>query len=135
MQKQLMEVAVQPTDAALNAPADTLIIRISGEIGLTSMLGDGVAHTGVDGDTALDHALRSAVPDRVNLVILDLTSATYLSSLGISALARLKHRIEEASGSLRLAASPSVITLMRFGRLDQLFSVFPDVAAAVKQQK
>jgi anti-anti-sigma factor len=132
MEKQAMSVTVERPDAVSSVPSDTLIVKIAGEIGLTSMVGTGGAHTGIDGDTVLDETLRETVPDPVSLVILDLTAATYLSSLGIGALLRFKGRVEQSDGQVRVVANDHMVTLMRFGRLDKLFQIFPDVAAALK---
>ena len=128
--KPPMTVTVKRSGAA--SPNDALVVKISGEVGLDSVMGPQGAHTGVDGDTALDAALTKAVPASPPLVIVDLTEVTYLSSLGMGALLRFKHRLAENQSDVRLAGSDQMVTLLRRCRLEQVFSLFPTLAAAKK---
>src|SRR4051794_24900969 len=98
MVKKPMSVSVDRADG------DVVVVKISGEIGLDSVVGAEGKHSGVGGDNALDAQLRSAVPGPVKLVVVDLTEATYLSSLGIGALVRLRNRVAP-DGSFRIVAT------------------------------
>jgi len=110
---------------------DLVVVRIAGEIGIGALVGDNIRHSGVAGDNALDALLREAVPTPVKLVIVDLTDATYLSSMGIATLIRLKNRIA-GDGQFRMAVTGNLVTLLKYGRLDQIFSLFPSVEEAVQ---
>lgn len=131
--KDAISVTVEQPTAAKSPRDDSIVLKISGEIGITSMVGPDGKHTGVDGDTALDHALRSAVPNPPSLVIVDLNSVSYLSSLGMGSLLRFQNRIKESGGEMRLAGTTDMVTaLLRRCRLDHAFKLFPDIAAALK---
>lgn len=115
----------------VNRPsADVAVVKIAGDVGLGQMVGDDGKHTGVSGDTVLEEKLRLAVPEPVKLVVIDLTDATYLSSLGIGTLLRLRNRIVPP-GEFRMAANGNLVVLLKHGRLDQLFKIFPTVNDAI----
>jgi hypothetical protein len=109
--------------------ADAIVIRITGEIGLGALVTD--QHTGVQGDNALDITLRNLVPAPPGLVVIDLTGASFLSSMGIGTLMRFRNRVAPAS-DVRVAATGQLVTLLKMGRLDQLLPIFPSVPAALK---
>lgn len=121
----------QPMTVTVNRPsADVAVVKIAGDIGLGQMVGDDGKHSGVSGDTVLEEKLRLAVPEPVKLVVVDLTDATYLSSLGIGTLLRLRNRIVPP-GEFRMAANGNLVVLLKHGRLDQLFKIFPTVNDAI----
>jgi anti-anti-sigma factor len=126
MEKQPMSVSVDRSNA------DAVVVRITGEIGMTALLGPGGQHTGIAGDNALDDALVDVVPAGTKCVVVDLTGASFLSSMGIGTLVRFRNQQAEKGCAVRLAAGPQMITLLKLGRLDQLLPVFPTVVAAVK---
>jgi anti-anti-sigma factor len=132
MQQESMRVTIQKPAGSSPRPG-SVVVKITGEIGLNAMVGPDGKHTGVDGDTALDIALQNALPEPSSLVVVDLDSVTYLSSLGMGALLRLQKRIKDAGGDFRLAGtSEMVVALLRRCRLDHAFSLYPDVASALK---
>lgn len=128
----MMAVTVGRPDPALCARSDALIVKISGEIGLSAVVGDPDKHTGLDGDTALNHLLNEAVPVPPALVVIDLSDATYLSSIAIGELLRFNRRLHAVNSTLRVTGAANVLTLLRIGRLDQVLTVCPDVATALK---
>ena len=123
MVKKAMSVSVDRPEN------DVVVVKISGEIGLTALMGADGAHSGVRGDNELDEQLRSAIPTAAKRVIVDLTDATYLSSMGIGTLVRLKNRVA-TDGDFRVVATGALVTLLKYGRLDQLFKIYPTVSQA-----
>jgi anti-anti-sigma factor len=111
--------------------ADALVVRIAGEIGMTALLGEGGKHSGTDGNNALDAALEENVPPETRRVV-DLTGASFLSSMGIGTLMRFRNRMAERGGEVRVAARAQMVTLLKLGRIDQLLPLYPTVAAATK---
>jgi len=113
-----------------HASADASVVQIAGEIGLTALLGDGQQFK--EGDNALDSGLRAAVPTPPPVVVLDLTDASYICSLGIGTLMRFRKSLAAQQADVRVAATGQLVTLLKLGRLDQLLPVFPTVAEATK---
>lgn len=126
-------ISLQRPDPAISTRADTAILKVAGELGLSAMLGEGGQHTGVSGDTALAKMLRDALPEIPRLVIIELSGVTYLSSLGMGALLRFQNDVKDAGGTLRLAGLIEMVaTLLRRCRLDHAFKIYPDLASALK---
>jgi anti-anti-sigma regulatory factor len=123
MEKQPMSVTVA------TSTADVLVIKIDGEIGLSSLLGEG-GQAAVGGENALDASLRSLAAEPPKVVVFDLTGASYLSSMGIGTLMRFRKRVSPGS-DVRVAAGRQLVTLLKLGRLDQLLPIFPNVDAAI----
>ncbi|MCK8678316.1 STAS domain-containing protein [Streptomyces lichenis] len=68
----------------------------------------------------------------VGPVVADCAALEFCDSSGISALVRLHQRLAEAGRALRLASVPgSVARLFSLTGLDQVFSVYADVPAAL----
>ena len=111
--------------------ADVTIVKIAGEIGLSALVGQSGKHSGVDGDNFLDTELRRLVPEPTKVVVIDLTAASYLSSMGIGTLMRFRKRLAFINSDVRVAATGQMITLLKLGRLDQLLPIFPSVEAAM----
>lgn len=128
-----IQITLQRPDPAISKRTDVAILKVTGELGLSAMLGEGGEHTGVSGDTALAKILRDALPDIPRLVVIELSEVTYLSSLGMGALLRFQNDVKESGGTLRLAGvTEMVATLLRRCRLDHAFAIYPDVASALQ---
>lgn len=81
----------------------------------------------------MEEELNRLVSMKPSIIVLDLSSLEYLSSMGVSALIRLNRSMKEAGGSVRLAAVPdSIMALLRAVRLDHLCPVFSTVAEATR---
>lgn len=128
-----LRVTLERPDPKSSPRADAIILKISGEIGITSMVGPGGQHSGVKGDTLLDEALNNAVTTPPPIVVVDLNAVSYLSSLGMGALVRFHNRLKESGSELRLAGATDLVqSLLKRCRLDRAFKLYPDVEAALK---
>ena len=96
MDQKPMSVAVE------RRSQDITVARISGKIGLEALIGVDGKPTGISGNNALDESLRKAIPTPVKIVIVDLSDATFLSSIGISALVRLRQRCDKQGWVMRV---------------------------------
>ena len=132
MQNTTLDVTMEQPGTALSPRADGIVLKITGEVGMAAVMGPDGEHSGVDGDTALGKKLRDLVPVPPALVVIDLSAATYLSSLGIGVLLGFQKWLRSSGSDLRLAAASSTVTLLRRCRLDQVFTIFPDVASALQ---
>ena len=87
----------------------------------------------VDVETAprLRKALISAGDVPAPMVVVDLREVTFLDSTGLGVLVAGLKRARENGGDLRLVATSShILRMLAITRLDSVFSVFPDLAAA-----
>ncbi|MGY0058565.1 STAS domain-containing protein [Streptomyces sp. LZ34] len=76
----------------------------------------------------LDSLARAARPD----LVLDLRMVTFLDCAGVSLLCRLRNRVLERGGRLRLViVDPRFTRLLRMVRLEDAFEVVDDLALAV----
>ena len=66
-------------------------------------------------------------------MILSMTKVQQFGSIALGMLIRLNRRLEARDGSLKLCSlQPSVTDLFRLTRLDRIFEIYKDEAAAVK---
>ncbi|MBD3007462.1 STAS domain-containing protein [Streptomyces sp. 5-10] len=76
----------------------------------------------------LDSLVQARCPD----LILDLRPVTFLDCAGLSLLCRLRNRVLERDGRLRLVISdPRFLRLLRMVRLDDAFEVLEDLTPAI----
>jgi anti-sigma B factor antagonist len=79
--------------------------------------------------TALLNAMIDKKPERL---VVDLSSVTYIDSAGLAALISAMQRVEGYGGKFLLAGLQGTICdIFERVRLDQVFQVFPDAAAAL----
>ena len=79
--------------------------------------------------TALLNAIIDNKPQRL---VVDLSSVTYIDSSGLAALIGAMQRVEGYGGKFLLAGLQETIwNIFENLRLDQVFQVFPDAAAAL----
>ena len=79
--------------------------------------------------TALLNAMIDKKPERL---VVDLSSVTYIDSAGLAALIAAMQRVEGYGGKFLLAGLQGTICdIFESLRLDQVFQVFPDAAAAL----
>lgn len=76
----------------------------------------------------LDSLARTGCPD----LVLDLRRVTFLDCAGLSLLCRLRNRVLEREGRLRLViVDPRFLRLLRMVRLEDAFEVLEDLTPAV----
>ncbi|MCQ8191568.1 STAS domain-containing protein [Streptomyces rugosispiralis] len=76
----------------------------------------------------LDSLVQVRCPD----LILDLRPVTFLDCAGLSLMCRLRNRVLERDGRLRLViADPRFLRLLRMVRLDDAFEVLEDLTPAI----
>lgn len=89
----------------------------------------------VHADRLMD-ALDNAVNAGHHHVVLDLAGLQYMNSSGLNILINVLTRTRNAGGDAVIAAlSASVRQLFVVTKLDQVFSILPDVGAAVSKLK
>ena len=65
-------------------------------------------------------------------VIVDLTGCSFLDSRGLGALVATRARLEHSNRRLALVLSnPSVMRIFQITQFDELFEIYPSLAAAV----
>jgi len=77
-------------------------------------------------------SLRMMIEKKPKQLIVDLSRVTYIDSSGLAALIEGMQNVEEYGGKFALAGLQETIrTIFEIARLDQVFQIFPDVAAAL----
>ncbi len=77
-------------------------------------------------------SLRMMIEKKPKQLIVDLSRVTYIDSSGLAALIEGMQNVEEHGGKFALAGLQETIrTIFEIARLDQVFQIFPDVAAAL----
>lgn len=130
-QQQPLTVSTAPAAAGLNG--DTLVVTIAGELGIQALIGPDAKHSGIAEDNALDKALAKRLDNPPALVIIDLTPVTYMASVGIGALLRLKKRVEAAGSQTRFVGTAGLVTLLKHSHLDKVLKLHPTVDAALAE--
>jgi anti-sigma B factor antagonist len=76
--------------------------------------------------------LRPLIEKKVPRVYVDMTDVIYIDSSGLAVLIDAMQRVANYGGKFGLIAiRPAVRTVLEIARLDQVFRVYPDRAAAV----
>jgi anti-sigma B factor antagonist len=82
---------------------------------------------------AFAQTLLGATEDWTGEVIVDLTACSFLDSRGLGALLATRGRLEHSSRRLALVLSNrSVMRIFQITQFDELFEIYPTLAAAVK---
>ena len=77
-------------------------------------------------------SLRMMIEKKPKQLIVDLSRVTYIDSSGLAALIEGMQNVEQYGGKFMLAGLQETIrTIFEIARLDQVFQIFPDVAAAL----
>ena len=80
--------------------------------------------------TGLLNAMIEKKPERL---VVDLSSVTYIDSAGLAALIEGMQKVEAYSAKFLLAGlQETVRSIFEISRLDQVFQIFPDVDAALR---
>ncbi len=73
----------------------------------------------------------AVVEAKADRVLVDLTRVSYIDSSGLAVLIETMQRVEEYGGKLALfGVRKNILTILEIARLDKVFSIFPDKAAA-----
>ena len=65
-------------------------------------------------------------------LVLDLSGVEFIDSSGLGILLTLLRQLDENGGDLRIAAPSRVVAaLFKMTRMNRVFEIFPDIAAAV----
>jgi anti-sigma B factor antagonist len=77
--------------------------------------------------------LRQYIEKKAPRIYVDMSQVGYIDSSGLAVLIDAMQRIANYGGKFGLIAiQPAVRTVLEIARLDQVFRVYPDRAAAVK---
>ena len=77
-------------------------------------------------------SLNAMIDKKPQRLVVDLSSVTYIDSSGLAALIGAMQRVEGYGGKFLLAGlQGTVCDIFENERLDQIFQIFPDAAAAL----
>lgn len=76
--------------------------------------------------------LEPLIAKKVPRILLDFSAVTYIDSSGLAAMIETLQRIQSYGGKFAMfGLRDSVRSVFQIARLDQIFSLFPDEAAAL----
>jgi len=76
--------------------------------------------------------VNAAVREKPGKLVIDLTKVSYIDSSGLAVLIEAMQNVERNGGKFALAGlQDNVRPIFEIARLDQVFRIFPDVAAAL----
>src|SRR5438105_13201195 len=77
-------------------------------------------------------ALNAMIKKKPERIVIDLSRATYIDSAGVAALILAMREVKEYGGKFFLSGVQETIrSILETSRLDRIFWIFPDVAAAL----
>ena len=77
-------------------------------------------------------SLNSMIEKKPQRLVVDLSDVTYIDSAGLAALIGAMQKVEGYGGKFLLAGlQETVRSIFEISRLDQVFQIFPDAAAAL----
>ena len=76
--------------------------------------------------------LNDVIDKKPERMVVDLSEVSYIDSAGLAALIQAMQKVESYGGKFMLAGlQETVRSIFEISRLDQVFQIFPDAAAAV----
>ncbi len=103
--------------ANLSSPEPNLLV-LEGEIDLAQ-------------SPAVKEAFRRLLAEKPRHLYVDLSGVSYMDSSGLAALIEAMQKLHPGGGTLALfGVQPTVLNILQIARLDQVFRLFPDLAAA-----
>ncbi|PYJ35480.1 MAG: anti-sigma factor antagonist [Verrucomicrobia bacterium] len=79
-------------------------------------------------------SLNEMIDKKPKRLVVDLSSVTYIDSAGLAALIQAMQRVEAYGGKFLLAGlQETVRSIFEISRLDQVFQIFPDADAALRE--
>lgn len=101
---------------------------LDGGIHVVSVTGEIDLATGPE----LERVLLALPDEGVASVIVDLTDCSFMDSTGLHLLVRTQRRFDRSGGRVAVvSANRSVLKVFEITRLDQLFAIYPSLAAAL----
>jgi anti-sigma B factor antagonist len=80
----------------------------------------------------LRHELSRIVENGASLVVVDLTTTSFIDSMTIGVLLGAVRRLQQHGGELRLAcADPNIMRIFEMTLLDRVFAIYPSSEAAL----
>src|SRR5205814_8097675 len=77
-------------------------------------------------------ALTEVIEQKPERVVVDLSEVSYIESAGLAALIQAMQKVEGYGGKFMLSGlQETVRSIFEISRLDQVFQIFPDAAAAL----
>ncbi|MEK8172547.1 STAS domain-containing protein [Streptomyces sp. M19] len=111
-------------------PAFGVRVRMLGGVTVVEVSGELDIFASARISARLDSLVHSSRPD----LVLDLRPVTFMDCAGLSLLCRMRNRVLEREGRLRVViVDPRFLRLLRMVRLEGVFEVLDDLAAAVIQ--
>jgi anti-sigma B factor antagonist len=78
-------------------------------------------------------SLNAMIEKKPRRLVVDLSDVTYIDSAGLAALIEAMQKVEGYGGRFLLAGlQETVRSIFEISRLDQVFQIFPDVDAALR---
>lgn len=109
-------------------PAFGVRVRVLGGVTVAEVAGELDIFAAGRISARLESLARAGCPD----LVLDLRRVTFLDCAGLSLLCRLRNRVLEREGRLRLVITdPRFLRLLRMVRLEDAFEVLEDLTPAV----
>lgn len=133
MAKQQQPLTVRVAPPPRGSKGETLVLTITGEMGINALIGPNGQHSGIGEDNAFDKALAERVNRPPAMVVVDLTGVSYMSSVGVGALLRLKKRVESIESTVRFVGTNELVTLMKYSHLEKVLKLHPTVEAAIAE--
>jgi anti-sigma B factor antagonist len=76
-------------------------------------------------------ALREIIAQKPTQLLVDLSRVTYVDSSGLAVLIEAMQSLEQAGGKFGIVGMQNTVrSIFEMARLDQVFRIFPDMAAA-----
>ena len=108
--------------------SDTIPVVSQPEPSIVSLEGEIDLHESPN----LRESLRPLIDRKIPRVYVDMAEVTYIDSSGLAVLIDAMQRVANYGGKFGLIAiRPAIRTILEIARLDQVFRVYPDRAAAV----
>jgi len=93
-----------------------------------------IGEVDVSNTAQVREAALKLLSDGVTKLVIDLTATEYMDSAGLGMLVGLQKRMKESGGRMAIAgAGPRVERLFAITGLNQIFALYGEVAAALKE--
>jgi anti-anti-sigma factor len=112
--------ATAPLTCYVQTIDGALVANIAGSVGIAE-------------SDILDREIQEIIQTKPKLVVLDLDRLSFMNSLGVGAFVKLNQSVKAGGGAVRIARpSAFVMGVLKAGKMDTVFPIFPTVEAAIK---